>query len=215
MICQRCLKRASALSSRIPQIPLAKPTPWFALRPFSNTISRRSSNPAPEPPPPGTAESPVFSTPLGDVPTEDKPVLSACPEGTVLAGLNYFKNQTDPVALPDDAYPTWLWKCLEVQKKADDGADEDAGDEFSKSKKQRRLAAKRQRALEARLLAEGNIEALAPKIPLQHQSINLPANEEGTTAGVLAAQAAREQLRKSMRKERKAKIKESNYLKSM
>lgn len=142
-------------------------------------------------------------------------MLSACPEGTVLTGLNYFKNQTDPVALPDDAYPTWLWKCLEVQKKADEGADEDAGDEFSKSKKQRRLAAKRQRALEARLLAEGNIEALAPKIPLQHQSINLPANEEGSLEGALAAQQARENLRKSMRKERKAKIKETNYLKSM
>ncbi|KAI6093328.1 mitochondrial ribosomal protein L37-domain-containing protein [Hypoxylon rubiginosum] len=216
MICQRCLKRASALSSRIPQIRLVKPIPSsFALRPFSNTISRPSSTPAPEPPAPGTAESPVFSTPLGDVPTEDKPVLSACPEGTVLTGLNYFKNQTDPVALPDDAYPTWLWKCLEVQKKADEGADEDAGDEFSKSKKQRRLAAKRQRALEARLLAEGNIEALAPKIPLQHQSINLPANEEGSLEGALAAQQARENLRKSMRKERKAKIKETNYLKSM
>lgn len=51
----------------------------------------------------------------------------------MLTGLNYFKNQTDPVALPDDAYPTWLWKCLEVQKKADEGADEDAGDEFCKS----------------------------------------------------------------------------------
>ncbi|XXG94007.1 hypothetical protein Hte_000258 [Hypoxylon texense] len=215
MICQRCLQRASALSSRIPQIRLAKPASPFALRSFSNTISRRSSSPAPQPPSPGTAESPVFSTPLGDVPTEEKPVLSACPEGTVLTGLNYFKNQTDPVALPDDAYPTWLWSCLDVQKKADEGADEDAGDEFSTSKKQRRLAAKRQRALEARLLAEGNIEALAPKIPLQQQSINLPANEEGTIEGALAAQKAREDLRSAMRKERKAKIKESNYLKSM
>ncbi|KAI1779452.1 mitochondrial ribosomal protein L37-domain-containing protein [Hypoxylon cercidicola] len=215
MICQRCLQRASTLSSRIPQIRLTTPTSPFALRLFSNTISRRSSSPAPEPPAPGTAESPVFSTPLGDVPTDDKPVLSACPEGTVLTGLNYFKNRTDPVALPDDAYPTWLWNCLEVQKKADEGADEDAGDEFSKSKKQRRIAAKRQRVLEARLLAEGNIEALAPKIPLQHQSINLPSNEEGTMEGALAAQQAREDLRRAMRKERKAKIKESNYLKSM
>lgn len=157
----------------------------------------------------------MFSTPLADVATEEKPALSACPEGTVLTGLNYFKNRTDPVALADDAYPAWLWKCLEVQKKADEEADDDAGDEFSKSKKQRRLAAKRQRTMEARLLAEGNLEALAPKIPLQHQSINLPANEEGTTVGAVAAQQAREDLRKAMRKERRAKIKESNYLKSM
>lgn len=86
---------------------------------------------------------------------------------------------------------------------------------LAKSKKQRRIAAKRQRLLEARLLAEGNLEALAPKIPLQQQSINMPANEEGTPEGALAAVAAREHLRQAMRKERKAKIKESNYLKSM
>lgn len=51
----------------------------------------------------------------------------------MLTGLNYFKNRTDPVALADDAYPTWLWKCLDVQKKADDDADDEAGDEFCKS----------------------------------------------------------------------------------
>ncbi|KAI0383717.1 mitochondrial ribosomal protein L37-domain-containing protein [Hypomontagnella monticulosa] len=213
MICSRCLQRASALGSRIPQIPLR--TRSAPLRPISSTITRSSASPAPAAPSPSTSESPVFSTPLADAASEEKPVLSSCPEGTILNGLNYFKNQTDPVALADDAYPAWLWNCLEVQKKADEDADENAGDEFSKSKKQRRLAAKRQRALEARLLAEGNLEALAPKIPLQHQSINLPSNEEGTAEGAIEAQAAREYLRKAMRKERKAKIKESNYLKSM
>lgn len=64
-------------------------------------------------------------------------------------------------------------------------------------------------------MAEGNLEALAPKIPLQQQSINMPGNEEGTVAGAVSAVAAREELRKAMRKERKFKIKESNYLKSM
>ncbi|KAI0175707.1 mitochondrial ribosomal protein L37-domain-containing protein [Hypoxylon sp. FL1284] len=225
MICRRCLQRASTLSSSQTR-RLARPSPSsspssIALAaprssPFSSTAIQRESSAAPGPPPPGTeSQAPVFGTPLGDVPTENKPALSSCPEGTVLNGLNYFKNRTDPVALADDAYPTWLWSCLEVQKKADEGADEDAGDEFSKSKKQRRLAAKRQRQLEARLLAEGNLEALAPKIPLQQQSINLPANEEGTLEGALAARQAREDLRKAMRKERKANIKESNYLKSM
>lgn len=133
MICQRCLQRASALSSRISRIPIPLRFPATALRPFSNTLTRRTSSPAPEPPSPSTSESPVFSTPLSDVPTEEKPVLSACPEGTVLTGLNYFKNRTDPVALADDAYPTWLWKCLDVQKRADEDADDEAGDEFCKS----------------------------------------------------------------------------------
>jgi large subunit ribosomal protein L54 len=79
-----------------------------------------------------------LSTPLGGseggggaaAPAE---ALSSCPEGTVLTGLNYFKNKTDPVALADDAYPAWLWKCLDVQKKADEGEADEAGDEFCKS----------------------------------------------------------------------------------
>lgn len=87
--------------------------------------------------------------------------------------------------------------------------------EIAKSKKQRKLAAKRQKALEAKLLAEGNLEALAPKIPLQHQSINLPGNENGTLEQNIEAAQKREELRKAMRKERKAKIKETNYLRSM
>lgn len=85
----------------------------------------------------------------------------------------------------------------------------------AKSKKQRRLAAKRQRTLESQLLAAGDLEALAPKIPLQHQSINLPGSTEGTVEDNLVALQKREELRKAMRKERKAKIKEANYLKSM
>lgn len=85
---------------------------------------------------------------------------------------------------------------------------------IAKSKKQRKLAAKRAKEREARLLAEGNLEALAPKIPLQHQSINLPGQEGGSLEHNLESAAARDELKKAMRKERRAKIKESNYLKS-
>lgn len=85
----------------------------------------------------------------------------------------------------------------------------------AKSKKQRKLAAKRQKALEAKLLAEGNLEALAPKVPLQQQSINLPGEQNGDVLDNIAAADKREELRKAMRKERRATIKESNYLKSM
>ncbi|KAI2470049.1 mitochondrial ribosomal protein L37-domain-containing protein [Annulohypoxylon bovei var. microspora] len=212
MICQRCLHCASVLKPRIPVRPRAA-----FVRPISSTLARRSSPAAPSPPPPSASasEPPVFGTPLADTAAdEEKPTLSACPEGTILTGLNYFKNRTDPVAMADDAYPSWLWTCIRTQKK-EEATGEDEGDEFSKSRKQRRLAAKRQRALEAQILAEGNIEALAPKIPLQHQSINLPSNEDGTTEGSLAAKDAREELTKAMRKERKASIKEANYLKGM
>lgn len=85
----------------------------------------------------------------------------------------------------------------------------------AKSKKQRKLAAKRKKALEARLLAEGNLEALAPKVPLQHQSINLPGKENGSVEENIEAAKARQAVKRAMRVERKAKIKESNYLQSM
>lgn len=65
------------------------------------------------------------------------------------------------------------------------------------------------------MLATGNLEALAPKIPLQQQSINLPGSPNGSVEESLAAVTKREELRKAMRKERKAQIKEQNYLKSM
>jgi large subunit ribosomal protein L54 len=77
------------------------------------------------------------------------------------------------------------------------------------------VAAKRQRKLEARLLASGDTEALAPKIPLQQQTIDLPANEEGSVQGSLNAVDVREELRHAMRRERRAKIKETNFLKGM
>ncbi|KAI0896953.1 mitochondrial ribosomal protein L37-domain-containing protein [Annulohypoxylon nitens] len=212
MICRRCLQRASALSSRVPL------SSSRAVRPFSTTLTKRSppaAAPSPSSTPKPSNEPPVLSTPLADTPAgEEKPNLSACPEGTILTGINYFKNKEDPIALADDAYPSWLWTCIETEKKEEESA-EDLGDEFSKSKKQRRLAAKRQRALEARILAGGDLSALMPKVPLHHQSINLPGNEENTVEGALAAQEARDELNKAMRKDRKKSIKESNYLKSM
>jgi len=118
------------------------------------------------------------------------------------------------VALPEEEYPEWLWRCLDVKNK-DDGEDGAVGDEFSKSKKLRRKAAKRQRKLEAARLASGDLSALEPKIPLTQQSIDLPANEEGTIRGAVEAGEKREELREAMRRERRSKIKESNFLKGM
>lgn len=79
----------------------------------------------------------------------------------------------------------------------------------------RRLAMKRARQLEAKLMASGDLEALAPKIPLQKQSVNLPGAVNSSVQEAVMADDKREELRKAMRKERKAKIKETNYLKAM
>ncbi|KHN99876.1 ribosomal protein subunit L37 [Metarhizium album ARSEF 1941] len=195
MLCTRCIRTAIA-GQRLP-----------LLRQFSASAQFLSAEPK-------------LSTPTTDggspVPSKESSTpRSICPEGTVLTGLNYNKAGQDPVAKKDEEYPEWLWSCLDVMRKGADAADDNAGDEFSKSKKQRKLATKRQKALEAKLLAEGNLAALAPKVPIQHQSINLPGEVGGSVADNIAAADKREELRKAMRKERKAKIKETNYLKSM
>lgn len=54
-----------------------------------------------------------------------------------------------------------------------------------------------------------------PKVPLTQQSIDLPSNPDGTIEGALEADEKREELRAAMRRERRAKIKENNYLKSV
>jgi len=43
-------------------------------------------------------------------------VQSFTPAGTILKGLNFYKNGTDPIALPDDEYPGWLWEILDEEK---------------------------------------------------------------------------------------------------
>ncbi|KAK0753930.1 mitochondrial ribosomal protein L37-domain-containing protein [Schizothecium vesticola] len=204
MICRTChhlLPRVSRAALPIP------------LRAFSTTPQLPNAAAAAAAPP---------LTPLTPSSPDDQPgtttppaTLSSCLPGTRLSGLSYFKGREDPVALADDAYPSWLWSCLEVQKKATDESD-GVDDEFSKSKKTRRLATKRRLATEAKMLATGNLEALVPKIPLGKQSVNLPGGGEGegVEEAVWAAEM-REELRRALRKERKRGIKESNYLKTM
>lgn len=85
----------------------------------------------------------------------------------------------------------------------------------AKSKKQRRTALRKKRQEERRIIETGDLSALEPKIPLTRQTINLPANEDGTVQGAIAAHEKRTELRSALRRERKAKIKETNYLKSM
>ncbi|KAF4984163.1 hypothetical protein FZEAL_561 [Fusarium zealandicum] len=193
MFCTRCLRTAVT----------RRPLP--ILRQFSTTVPFRNAEPQ--------LSTPV--TDAGETPKDAPAPRSSCPAGTVLLGLNYTKGGQDVLAKKDEEYPEWLWSCLDVLKKNTDSADPDAGDEFSKSKKQRKIAAKRQKAHEAQLLADGNLEALAPKVPLQHQSINLPGDENQGVEHNIEAAEKRQELKRAMRKERKAKIKETNYLKSM
>ena len=64
-------------------------------------------------------------------------------------------------------------------------------------------------------MAAGNLEALAPKIPLQRQTIDLPGTKGGGAEESVLAEAKRHELRQAMRTERKRKIKENNFLGGM
>ncbi|KAL5614467.1 hypothetical protein BROUX41_004572 [Berkeleyomyces rouxiae] len=196
MIVRNCLIRVSAAARQ--------PT---AIRTFSASALRHSAATAAAPEP--------STTPASDAPAASSTPVSSCPAGTVLKGLNFINGKQDPVAEPDEAYPAWLWKCLEVKERVKDESEDLAAIEFSKSKKQRRIAAKKARQIEADMLASGDMSALAPKIPLHEQSINLPGSEDGSFEDALEAADARSQLKKALRKDRKAKIKEANYLKTM
>ncbi|KAK3694760.1 mitochondrial ribosomal protein L37-domain-containing protein [Podospora appendiculata] len=219
MICRTCLRRTAGVSLSSGARPIASSSAAAAARTFSTSLrARNASTPTPAAGSESSSTPPNLTplTPTADAPAAEMAArLSSCVEGTILHGLNFLKGREDPVALPDAAYPEWLWRCLEVQKKTSEATDANLGDEFSKSKKQRRLAAKRTRTSEAKMLASGDMEALAPKIPLSKQSINLPGSEDGSLADAMVAAGKREDLRRAMRKERKAKIKEDNYLKTM
>jgi large subunit ribosomal protein L54 len=128
MICTRCLRRASSLR---PQSAIARA--FTSTRP---SLSPTTSNP---PPSTSTGLAQPFTNPLTPSPNEvslrPKPKsslvfpISSCKAGTRLKGLNFFKGREDPVALEDEEYPEWLWRCLDVKKK---GSEEEgnAGDLF-------------------------------------------------------------------------------------
>lgn len=79
----------------------------------------------------------------------------------------------------------------------------------AKSKKQRRLAAKRLRKEQL-----ANPELLVPKVPLYEQTTDLPAGD-GSFESAMKADEARSELTKAMRGKRRAGIKEKNFLKAM
>ncbi|KAI0780466.1 mitochondrial/chloroplast ribosomal protein L54/L37 [Trametes elegans] len=73
------------------------------------------------------------------------PAKSSCTENTVLVGLNYLKGQPEVMALPDDAYPRWLWSLLNPKALPDDGPG-------GKAEKVRLRKANRQRIREQNFL---------------------------------------------------------------
>lgn len=47
-------------------------------------------------------------------PKKEKAIKSQCEAGTVMKGLNIMKAGSDPVALPESEYPSFLWTMLDT-----------------------------------------------------------------------------------------------------
>ena len=98
----------------------------FSLRCLSRATARTSA--------PSFLYRTLVTAPIIPPKPKAKTILpvSAAPAGTQLKGINYIKGKDDPVALAEEEYPEWLWRCLESK---DMGADGDVieGDEFCMS----------------------------------------------------------------------------------
>lgn len=139
--------------------------------------------------------------------------------GTPMKGLGYVKGQENLLAGEDGEYPDWLWGLLDEDEKGKNSKTGGAGDEFAKSKKQRRIA------LKAARKAALDPASRTVKIPYDHQTIDLPVaeaqdgrvelNGAGGERGWEKAQRAREELTQAMRARRRKAIKETNFLSSM
>ncbi|CAK9784762.1 hypothetical protein CC85DRAFT_327934 [Cutaneotrichosporon oleaginosum] len=66
---------------------------------------------------PSAASARTFSTSaLRGAPKPGKAIVSSLQAGTKMEGLSVFKDVPDPVSLPEDQYPKWLWTLLDKPK---------------------------------------------------------------------------------------------------
>ncbi len=165
---------------------------------------------------------------------ETSAIVSSCPPGTTLSGLNIFKDRADPVALPDEQYPKWLWTILEEGKKSVTGAILESTEGMTKG--EARAAEKRNlRAIRAAHKAKERLTAKQATVALEkgssagsgmnatgQQSQGITTEAKGS-AEALAANAAaiiqdpevsEMEAKRNLRKANRANIKASNFVKS-
>lgn len=145
MICRRCLLRAARRTglSLSTTRQISRSTPQAAQQVNVNTTTATNPRPNDKPAATSTTAAQPFSTPVPEI-QQDFPIVgkehgkqavkvhSSVPAGTVLKGLNFMKNKTDPVAGEDGEYPSWLWGVLDAVKK-DSQEGEAEGDLFGMS----------------------------------------------------------------------------------
>jgi large subunit ribosomal protein L54 len=126
MICRACL--------RAPR-PSFLPRRFLTTSPhLSNTTLSTPASSQPLSAPFTPSGSPDVKAHAADAAKKKPAVLvkSSVAAGTPLKGLNFEKNKQDPVALPDEEYPEWLWGILAKGKEDVEGVG-GMGDLFCKN----------------------------------------------------------------------------------
>ena len=168
-------------------------------------------------PPTTTATTATTATTTKPSPSHPR---SSTLAGTTLQGLAYLKPPAPtPVARDDAEYSPWLWDLLSrPDEKGKEGESESGGDAFAKSKKQRRIAAKAARA------RVGGGEGGGEVVAVQRGSVDLAVDEPGNGGGGdggegggggMKGMQEREGLKRAMRRERRGKVREGNFLRGM
>ncbi|KAL8762291.1 MAG: hypothetical protein Q9184_001660 [Pyrenodesmia sp. 2 TL-2023] len=225
MICHRCLRQGPFPFHRLivssPRRLLSDTSPSHQQQspPAATSTSAAQPFSTPFTPSPSNSMDPTKASTSSESAEPSLP-RSSLKAGTPLKGLAFLKNKDPPVAKEDKDYPDWLWGLLDQGKfgrkgEIDGGSGE--GDAFSKSAKQRRVAAR----LARRSASTSSSESRAPPVPLHQQSVDLPSapqNRFGRDVDIHAgekAREAREELTASLRQKRRKSIKEGNFLRGM
>ncbi|KAJ6157373.1 hypothetical protein N7470_004965 [Penicillium chermesinum] len=206
--------------------PVAAPPP--PPNPRQPTVGDASAPSAISSATPGVSQP--LSTPEG-VHTDAQPAAStkpaverppsSCPAGTVMNGLNYFKNKPDVVA-KDSEYPDWLWDLLTDSSKQ---AKSEKGGfiyEFF-FRTHIFISSLEQKATEAlREETRRSHRRPSPKIPAHHHAEDIvpaPYNRqtipEDAMLDATEGQIKRSEVTKSAREARRKAIKESNFLRGL
>ncbi|KAJ3525822.1 hypothetical protein NM688_g8345 [Phlebia brevispora] len=102
----------------LPRRPLTSTR--FGRRTFS-AATVRWAPPVTEPAKTAKAAPAAADAATPEVPSEQPKIRSSCSEGTVLTGVQWLKGQDPVKALPDEAYPEWLWTILQPKIIEDEG----------------------------------------------------------------------------------------------
>ncbi|SHO77109.1 Uncharacterized protein MSYG_1449 [Malassezia sympodialis ATCC 42132] len=149
---------------------------------------------------------------------------SLAPAGTVFTGLSIYKDKPDPVALPDNQYPEWLFELLDDpainQSKALMVGDVDttgmskgeARSALKRSAKMARAAAKKQAALEAK--EKQRLERMTDAQRAAALKATEKAAEEAVPKTPSDWFAKERSERRALRKSSRASIKASNFVRA-